>query len=436
MKNKDNPQIALATKTLPRWLRVSRRSVIAAATAVVAIGCAGAGISPSMAQEEIRIGAIFPLSGSASTFGNQNFQGVQVAVDLVNDRGGINGRPVVLLRGDAHDTQAAASEVNRLIAVEGVNIFLGSSLSSISMVASQVAERNGAFYWEGMGVANDITARGFEGLFRFGMNADGLGLPAAKYTIDVLPELLGTPAEELRIAILHEDSGFGTDVSAAAEGYVTENGAEVVLHEAYSSSTTDLTSAILKMRSVDPDVVIVTQFINDAILLQRQMRELNFTPRAFLGTGAGQATLSFADALGDDVNGIFSSSYPPDVNPEGLSERARADLVEFRTRYEEAYGVVPAVQEALGFVVGLALLEDVIANAASTQTADLTAAARELDLPMGTYINGWGVRFDEAGQNVMAEGAVVQWQDQRMAVVYPDNLQMAGPIMVPLPGSE
>ena len=177
------------------------------------------------------------------------------------------------------------------------------------------------------------------------------------------------------------------------------------------------------MRSVSPDVVIVTQFINDAILLQRQMRELGFTPKAFLGAGAGQATLSFAEALGDDVNGIFSSSYPPDGNPAGLSDRAKADLAGFLNCYQAKYNVVPAVQESLCFVVGLALMEDIIGTAASTEPADLAAAAQAIDLPIGTYINGWCMKFHDKGQNVMADGAVVQWQDQRMVVVHPYNLE-------------
>ena len=110
-------------------------------------------------------------------------------------------------------------------------------------------------------------------------------------------------------------------------------------------------------------------------------------------------------------------------------------LKEFKTRYVAKYKVEPAVQESLGFVVGLALMEDIIGNAKSTSPADLAAVAKTIDLPGGTYINGWGMKFDATGQNVMAEGAVVQWQDQRMVVVYPDSVSMAKPIMVPLPGS-
>jgi len=78
-------------------------------------------------------------------FGNQNFQGVDIAVDLINDRGGINGRKITLFKGDGNSPQSAISETNRLATREGVGIFVGSSTSAAGMVASQEAERNGAF---------------------------------------------------------------------------------------------------------------------------------------------------------------------------------------------------------------------------------------------------------------------------------------------------
>ena len=236
--------MALADKCERDTAWTSRRPFLKGAAALMALTAAWAA-SPALAQEELRNWAIFRFIGSASTFGKQNYQGVDIAADLINDRGGINGRKVVLLKGDANNTRTAASEVNRLISVEGANIFFGSSVSSVAMVASQEAERNGAFYWEGMGVANDITNRWFQNLFRFGMNASGLGLPAARHTVDVLPDRLSISIDGMKIAILAEDSGFGTDVSAAAAAYVTEHGASVVMHESYPSKITDLLSAIL-----------------------------------------------------------------------------------------------------------------------------------------------------------------------------------------------
>ena len=95
------------------------------------------------AQEPIKVGAMFPLTGPAGVFGNQNFQGVDIAADVFNERGGMRGRKIVLVKGDASSTAAAISETNRLITSEGVKIMTGSSTSGVSLVATQEAERNG-----------------------------------------------------------------------------------------------------------------------------------------------------------------------------------------------------------------------------------------------------------------------------------------------------
>lgn len=387
----------------------------------------------TIAQEVIKIGAIFPLTGANSVFGNQNFQGVDIAVDLVNERGGVKGRKVALFKGDGHNPQGAISETNRLMSREGVKIFVGSSTSAAGMVGSQEAERNGAFYWEGMAVANGYSERGFKHAFRVGLNASGLGQPAPLYAAEVVAPLLKIDPKNLKVAVIAEDSAFGTDVSKAAIEQAEKLGIRIGLKELYSARTTDLSPLVLKLRSLAPDVIIATQFINDAILLQRQMKEMGFAPKAFIGTSAGHSTISFAEAIGKDVNGIFSSSFPLEANPASLTAATRADLEEFTKRYKAKYNVTPAVQESLGFVVGLSLLRDIVANASDVTAPALREAAVKADVPVGSYINGWGMKFDEKGQNQRAFGSVVQWQDQRMIPVYPQASKLKEPIMVPLP---
>lgn len=412
---------------------VARRRLHRIAVGALAFSVSAGGLRLAAEAQEIKIGAVFPFTGAASVFGNQNLQGIEIAADLINDQGGIKGRKIVLLKGDANSTQAAVSETNRLITKEGVRILTGSSISSVAMVASQEAERNGAFYWEGMGVANEITTRGFQHLFRYGMNATGLGRPAPDYTLKVLAPALKIPLSDLKIAIVAEDSGFGKDISAAVREQIAMAGAKIVVNESYSAKTTDLSPVVLKLKSANPDVVIVTQFINDAILLQRQMKEMNFVPKAFIGTGAGQATVSLGEALANDVNGIFSSSYPPDVNDAGLLPVARKDLGEFKKRFAAKFKTTPSVQENLGFVVGIALFRDILAKAESLEPAALRKAANAADIPLGSYMNGWGMKFDATGQNTRAFGTVIQWQDRKMSVVYPDQYKLKEAIMIPLP---
>ncbi len=113
------------------------------------------------AQEPIKIGTIFPFTGANAVFGNQNFQGVDIAADMVNERGGVRGRKILLIKGDAPSPAAAISETNRLITREGLRILLGSTSSAIAIPATQEAEKNKVIYWEGMAVANDVTTRGF-----------------------------------------------------------------------------------------------------------------------------------------------------------------------------------------------------------------------------------------------------------------------------------
>ena len=87
------------------------------------------------------------------------------------------------------------------------------------------------------------------------------------------------------------------------------------------------------------------------------------------------------------MNGIFSSSFPLEANPATLSAATRNDLEEFTRRYRAKYNSIPAVQESLGFVVGLSLLRDVVANAADITAPALREAALRADVPLGGYID-------------------------------------------------
>src|SRR5688572_23327272 len=102
--------------------RIPRRTVLGFLAAAPVVLSA----RPSFGQQEpIKIGGIFPLTGGNSVFGNQNFQGVETAIDLINDRGGVKGRKIQLFKGDGNSPQAAISETNRLASREGVKIFVG-----------------------------------------------------------------------------------------------------------------------------------------------------------------------------------------------------------------------------------------------------------------------------------------------------------------------
>jgi branched-chain amino acid transport system substrate-binding protein len=134
-----------------------RLATLAVAT-VALFGTATAG----HAQEPIRIGVLQPMTGPATKNGTENFTAMQIAREMINERGGINGRKVEFLLADIPTPTAAISETERLTTKDGVKITLGSGVSLLAVPVSQAAERHGVFHWETAGAADIITKRGFK----------------------------------------------------------------------------------------------------------------------------------------------------------------------------------------------------------------------------------------------------------------------------------
>src|SRR5690606_10170505 len=165
------------------------------------------------AQADVKVGVLLPLTGPLASLGNDVNRGFELARDMINAKGGVNGEKVVFASADVPGSNEATSQANRLITRDGVEIILGSYASSISFAASQVAERNGVVYVEQGAVADDITKRGFKNLFRIIYPATELGKGGAQYATDVVLPRLDIPLEKARFAIMNEDSAYGAAVA-------------------------------------------------------------------------------------------------------------------------------------------------------------------------------------------------------------------------------
>src|SRR5260370_37448992 len=115
----------------------------------------------ALAQEPIKIGVLLPFTGPLAKNGIENWEAMQIARDMINERGGINGRKIEYLQGDATNPNAAISETERLITKDGVKITTGSFASPIAIAVSQAAERHGVFDWWTTGAAEMIQGRRF-----------------------------------------------------------------------------------------------------------------------------------------------------------------------------------------------------------------------------------------------------------------------------------
>jgi len=397
---------------------------------------------PAVAQEPIRIGVLLPLTGPFAKNGLENWEAMQIARDMINERGGVNGRKIEYLQGDATNANAAISETERLITKEGIKITTGSFASPLAIAVSQAAERQGVFHWETTGAAEIITRRGFKHTFQVGAPARKYGQAAVDFVVDDLSKRLKKPTSDLRIALLWENRAFGKSVGDGIRAYSETNGIKLVYDEGYDQFATDMTPIVQKLKDVKPDILIAISFPNDAILFQRKAKEFDLNVAAFIGVSAGYSSPDLRASIGDMVNGIFVADFPPKVNANVLRPETRKVADEFYKRYEAKMKRPPAGHAAAGFSAIWALFTEVLPKAKTYEPDELREIALKLDLPEGSLVNGSGIKFTnfdwpddpkDAGQNLRASIGVWQWTKAGNEQVFPPKLATHEAVDVPMP---
>jgi branched-chain amino acid transport system substrate-binding protein len=394
------------------------------------------------AQQPIRIGVLLPMTGPFAKNGIENWEAMQIARDMINERGGVNGRKIEYLQGDATSPTAAISETERLITKDGIKITTGSFASPLAIAVSQAAERNGVFHWETTGAAEIITRRGFKHTFQVGAPARLYSQAAVDFVVDDLAKRLNKPLSDIRIALLWENRAFGKSVGDGVRAYSETKKIKLVYDEGYDQFATDMTPIVQKLKDAKPDILIAVSFPNDAILFQRKAREIDFNVAAFIGVSAGYSSPDLRNSIGDSVVGLFVSDFPPKVNANVLKPEVRKIADEFYKRYEDKMKRPPAGHAAAGFSAIWALFTEVFPKAKTFEPDELREIALKLDLPEGSLVNGSGIKFTnfdwagdpkDAGQNLRASIGVWQWTKTGNEQVFPAQLATASPAMVPLP---
>ena len=407
--------------------------------AVLLAGVLGLGETAVASNHEVRIGTIFPTTGHMAFGGNEGFMGAEIAREIINERGGIwGGKKIVFVPADAPDQTAATNEMNRLISREGVKLVVGSYSSAIAYAASAVAERNRIIFWENHGVADTIARRDFQYLFKTNVNATGTGGGAAVWAATYLSKALKIAPKDMKVAVVWEDGTYGASVGKAAFTKANELGLKVVANEGYSAKSADLSSLVLKLKELQPDVLLVAGIGQDAVLFWSQAKKLDLTVKAAVATSGGWGVPDFGKNLGEAANGVFSSDFPTEVNPQALTPHARELAQEFIKRFKAKKGTRPTGNAWLAFAGTMLLFEEVLPKAGSLDPEKIKQAAFLLDLAEGSMANGCGVKFIphdkfDGGKNERAFAVVLQWQEGELHVVGPEKFATHKPILVPLP---
>lgn len=365
----------------------------------------------------IEIAALYPTSGSLALLGEESWRGANIAAQQINEAGGIDGRKVQLVQADVPDVNAATSEARRLLDGEGLDLAIGTYSSSLALAASEVYARGGGTYFELGAISEEFNDRGYENVWRTNPAASSFAQTQIDFISDFVAPELGISLEEVEVLLVHEDSSYGSSVARSVEELAAEAGISNIAAAPYSAESTDLSSTVLGIEQADPDVVIAVSYASDAILLARQMEGNGVVVPAFIGTGGGHTLDAFGETLGEAADYVFNVDFTQyAVNPE-----ATPGLEEFVAAYEEEYGEGPASGHSLANFMGANVLFDILAKTGGDTSPEVFAeAAAAYTAKAGTTATGWGVDFNDAGQNTEAAPYVMQWRDGTLETVYPE----------------
>ncbi|GGG30638.1 branched chain amino acid ABC transporter substrate-binding protein [Caldovatus sediminis] len=373
---------------------------------------------------EIRLGALYPLSGPFALLGDESFRGLELAVEECNAQGGVLGRSVRLVKADATDPAQAVAEARRLMAQERVFAILGTRSSALSLAASQVVELQGVPYIELGATADAITERGFRNLFRTCPRASDYAAVALDAIVEVLAPPHATDPTAFKLALVHEDAPGAQSAAAAIEQQAAQRGMQLVEKIAYPPRSGDLAGLAPRLRGIGADILLHPGGQQaDIVPLFRGMQEAGWRPRMVIGTGGGYSLAETARTVGPDFEGVMNV----DVTQFAVQERIAPGVGAFAEGYKRKYGSEPRTGDSLANAFGARVFLDALRRAGAAEKDRLRAALLATDIAEGTTATGWGARFDDKGQNQRARPFLVQWQGGQLVTVFPPPAAVAPP---------
>jgi branched-chain amino acid transport system substrate-binding protein len=395
-------------------------------------------ISPARAAESVKIGVIYPLTGNAASAGQSAKDAVNLVAEIVNTAHSdlkalplgasaglpnLGGAKIELDEADHQgNPQVGQQQTLRLITQDHVVAMLGSYHSSVSLVATAVAERQGIPYLVADSVAQNITGRGFKWIFR----TTPIASDFAKAYAGFLTDLKSAGRKIDKIAIINENTDYGTSVGASIVEAAKSANINVAAQIPYNASSSDVSAQVIQLKTLQPDAVIFVSYTADTILYFRTMKNLDYLPPLVIGDDAGFSDPTFIPNAGDLAQGAINRSAF-DIGKPGSNSYIINQL--FKAKYGRDLDDTSA-----RWMQGFFVLADAINRAGSIEPDKIQAALQATDLKPDQLMIGYnGVKFDSTGQNTLASTFLIQLQGKQYVSVWPTNLA-TGKLELPMKG--
>jgi branched-chain amino acid transport system substrate-binding protein len=418
---------------------------IAALAAVLALTGPAAMPDAAAQGKEVKIGVIYDYTGPFAAGGSQaSGVGTKIAIDMINERGGVEGYRIKAIYADAQSkAEVAINEATRLLEQEKVNLIMGVFSSAHCVPMAQKVDAAKQFMWANVCTASTVfKGKNLRYVFRPQVHTDQFGEASCTFLNEYAQSRLKKAPKDVRVAIIYEDGPYGTGVAMGNEAVCKKFGMQIVLKEGYSATAPDLSSLVTKLRRARADVILHTGYNPDITLFWRQAREQGLKWAALIGHGAGYAQFDKLRAtLGADadyildVDPVAAQLLDPSKLASGLGKLTEEMVKRYKT--EAKVDEVPP-HVSMGFNQTWIFLTDVLPRAikkyGGIDPEALRKAALDTDIPEGGTIQGYGVKFyppghEMAGQNERSSPVIMQYVKGNSEIVWPSRLRSIDPAL-------
>jgi len=417
--------------------------------AALLFACAFTAATGVQAQtKELKIGVIFDLTGALAAGGSYaSYLGTKYAIDMINERGGVEGYRIKPIYADAQSkADVAINEAERLLNQEKVDMLMGVFSSAHCVPMAQKADQAKKFMWANVCVASSVFKdKNLRYAFRAQVHSDQFGEASCTFLNEEAKARLGKEPKDLKVAVIYEDGPYGAGVASGNESACKRYGMQVVLKEGYAATSPDLSPLVTKLKRARADVILHTGYNPDITLFLRQSREQGLKWSALIGHGAGYGQFDKLFAtFKEDANFIYNVDPVAAqlLDPKALAPGMGALTAEMVKRYRaDVKGDEIPTHVSMGFNQSWIFFTDVLPRAikkyGGIDSEALRKAALDTDIPSGGTIQGYGVKFfppgtSMAGQNERASPVVMQYNGNDTFVVWPQAIRTKDPVL-PLP---
>lgn len=370
------------------------------------------GGASAQAPKSVRIGVLLPISGNLARYAAETQPTFKYMIDKINAEGGIKSmggaKIELVIADDASTTAGAAAEARRLILNERVSLITGPMTTVEALAVAPVVEQlkvPALSYTGGESKSSYLFSTGF--LYDRSHAHTLVSMISALASKDK-----GHPIK--RVALLYSNYEAGQQIANFMEPLLKAKGFEVVGRVAVDRNAQDQSSAILRLRSLKPDVASGLLLAREGALLHQARYNLNYHETIFVGTAAGFDGQTLWTELGPQVaeavlprNLFAMSGYNEDLDIPAATKLLKELQANVPAKDPPGYYQVLAAQNAR-------VIQRALEAAGSSQPQAIRDAMVKVVIPFGApdlYMpKEGGIAFGPDNMLTDGSGVMLQWE--------------------------